>query len=200
MHQGMKALAVAGAAAVALSGCGSSTSPKAAQKTAQKPAQGSGSTSPSASPSAAANLVPFKADGISISLPGRPTKQVQSIPTPAGKVKVTMYLVAGGNSKAYMVGVSHYPGSKPLSLDGAVRGAASRMQGKIGSIKKITADGHEGRAATVSAGQSGRPLTAFVRVVEVGRVLYQVIYLTSGKRVSSPGATFQQVWSSAHFG
>lgn len=189
MSQTLRALALTAAAALALTGCGSSGTP------AHKPAQAS-----SASPSVPAGLVPFKTDGISIDLPGKPHKRVQTVPIPGGKVKFTMYLVGDGKNRAYLVGVSHYPGNQPLSLDGAVRSMAGKLQGKLGPIQTISRDGHPGRAATLSAGPPNHPLTVFMRDVQVGRSVYQLVYMTGRKKLTSPGKKFQQVWSSAHFG
>jgi len=76
-------------------------------------------------------------DGITVEMPGKPTKQAQDVPSPAGKATGQMFTLDKG-SEAYILAYHEFPESiSNLNIDpkvllkGASDGAVKNIDGKV---------------------------------------------------------------------
>lgn len=117
--------------------------------------------------------------GFSVSMPGTPTEETQSIPTEAGDIEIHMFSIESG-STAYLVGYSDYPPDvieivdSDMLLDSARDGAVG--DGALLSEKSITLGDYPGRELTVETSDEG--IMVYARVYLVGNRLYQVVVST----------------------
>lgn len=117
--------------------------------------------------------------GFSVSMPGEPNEETQTVPTEAGDIEVHMFSVESGGT-AYLVGYSDYPPDlvemvdSEVLLDSARDGAVD--DGTLVSEESITLDDYPGRSLTVDT--SDEDIMVFARIFLVGNRLYQVVVST----------------------
>jgi hypothetical protein len=113
-------------------------------------------------------------------MPGEPKEQTQEVPTPAGKIKVTMYIVEK-DAIAYFASYNDYPpelvqkSDAETMLNGARDGAVANVKGKLTDEKKIKIDAYPGRDISFEA--LGGMFVARSRIYLVKDRLYQVMVL-----------------------
>ena len=96
--------------------------------------------------------------------------------------------------------VSQAPTNKAsVSLDGAVQGAATNVQGTVKSKKTITYAGYEGRDSIVTVRSGGEDLTVFARFLQVDNKLFQLQYVVPEKDLDAPPAGYDDVLASISF-
>jgi hypothetical protein len=98
----------------------------------------------------------FKAPGneFQVKLPGEPATQKMETPTPAGKMKMTMYIANDSDTNA-IVGVvscalppaiaAQFKENPEIGLDGLVEGMIAGVNGKKTSIKPVKMGTYSGR-------------------------------------------------------
>jgi hypothetical protein len=98
----------------------------------------------------------FKAPGneFEVKLPGEPVVQMQEVPSPAGKMKLTVYVATTMDTGLY-VGVvtcapppgllEQFKENPEVALDGMVEGMISGVKGKKTSGKEVKMGKHVGR-------------------------------------------------------
>ena len=114
----------------------------------------------------------------SVSMPGKPSKEIKNITTAAGSITMHVFTVEKPDI-AYMVAYSDYPNvviehSDPEELlDGAKKGAMKNMGGKITKEEHITYGEDPGRELSFSAkGGIGKGQAV---ILLSGNRLYQVL-------------------------
>jgi hypothetical protein len=95
-----------------------------------------------------------------IQFPGAPQEQKQKVPSAAGELDATMYLLESeGGAGAYLLMCNDYPkdlvdkAAADKVLDGARDGSAKQMDGKVIGEKKITVNGFPGREIEIDTGE-----------------------------------------------
>ncbi len=136
-------------------------------------------------------------EGFSVRMPGRPKRQVITAQTSAGPVPITAYLSEGGE-EGFSMSVLKVPKGVEGNLDGAVRGAASSVRGKLSSSAKTTHQGFPARDARITnaADQNGNKGTVFARVILAKGRIFQLQFVTGGADVKSPPAAYTSFVSS----
>jgi hypothetical protein len=136
-------------------------------------------------------LAPFKGDGFTVLMPGKPTRTQQSVDTPAGKATVVIYL-SETTDQAYLVGYTVTPKGAQTSLSGAVHGAANAVGGTVTDEASAKHRGFPARDARITnaRGSNGQEGTIFLRVIEADNRLYQLQYIEAGPDVQSPPASY----------
>lgn len=121
-----------------------------------------------------------KAGRFTMMMPGEAKEQTQDVPTPVGKITMTMYILEVGGT-AYFATFNDYPAEliqkseAETLLNGARDGAVGNVKGKLTSEKKITIDTHPGRDISFEA--LGGQFVARSRIYLVKERLYQVMVL-----------------------
>ncbi len=170
---------------------------------AATPATPAAPAEPTATPDPLAGWVTFTAsDGsFSVRLPEEPKIEEQVVPTEAGDIQISMYLVEDNNS-AIILSHNEFPaaiteaiaaGDETLiqgMLDGGRDGAVSNVAGTLQEEKQITIDGFPGREFTFaidsSASPTGKAITGIARVILTNDRLYQLISLTAADETNPP--------------
>jgi hypothetical protein len=134
-------------------------------------------------------------DGFSLSMPGKPSKNDDTVPSAAGPLALRMYTLSKGY-EGYITGYTEYPdmvfnASEPEDLmDGAQQGAISNVEGEVSSQRKITVNGHPGREIVGTSPSKNIGFTA--RVILARPRMYMLVYTQydKTKQMSADGKRF----------
>jgi hypothetical protein len=159
-----------------------------------------GGTTPGASPSysptiSSSSWESINEDGFSLSMPGKPAKSDDSIPSAAGPLPLRMYTLNKG-FEGYITGYTEYPdivftSTEPEQLlDGAQQGAISNVKGEVTSQRSITLNGHPGREIVGTSPAQNVGFTA--RVFLAKPRMYMLVYTQydKSKSISADGKRF----------
>lgn len=130
--------------------------------------------------------------GITVQMPGKPTKQTQTAQTPVGPINVNMLMVDKG-SEAYMAAYNEFPAAAasqvkdPKSLlDNGRDGAIRNVNGKLTSEKPITLGSYPGRELAGEGTTQGKEVAFTARIYWANPRLVQVIYMREKSKSESP--------------
>lgn len=132
-------------------------------------------------PTSRSNVV--DGDKFTVVLPAPPVKRSQPVTIAGGKtITFVSYSTETGLSQ-FSVGYADYPASVQLDMDGALTGAAGKVQGTLSSRRSLTVAGKSAREAVVSNASLGGSTkgTVFVTVVAAGRRVYTIISTAPGR-------------------
>ena len=158
---------------------------------------GGGDDDPSGDP----RVKTLAGDGFSVDMPGSPKRQVITARTAAGPVPITAYISEGGE-EGFSMSVLTLPKGVEGDLDGAVKGAADSVEGKLRDTTKTRYQGFPARDARIgdAADENGNKGTVFARVILAKRRLFQLQYVTGGADVKSPPAAYRSFVASLKIG
>ncbi|HWS98909.1 MAG TPA: hypothetical protein VN256_01460 [Pyrinomonadaceae bacterium] len=134
-------------------------------------------------------------DGFTISMPGTPSHDDDTVASAAGPLPIHLYTLSEGY-EGFIAGYTEYPdfifsSAKPDDLmDSAANGAISNIQGEITSQRSITLDGNPGREIVGTSPSKNIAFT--VRIYLVKPRMYMILYTQYGKdkAVSVSGERF----------
>ena len=118
-------------------------------------------------------------DGFSVSMPGTPAHDTQSVPSAVGPIPIHLYTLTEG-FEGYIMGWSEYPdavfsAAQPEDLlNGAQSGAINNVQGQVTSQRSITLNGYPGREIIGTSPSKNIGFTA--RLYLVKPRMYMMIY------------------------
>lgn len=140
-------------------------------------------------------------DGFSVEMPGTPKRQVITARTAAGPVPITAYISEGGE-EGFSMSVLTLPKGVKGDLDGAVKGAADSVEGRLKANTQTRFQGFPARNARIgdAADENGNKGTVFARVILAKRRLFQLQYVTGGADVKSPPAAYRSFVASLKIG
>jgi hypothetical protein len=140
-------------------------------------------------------------DGFSVEMPGSPKRQVITARTAAGPVPITAYISEGGE-EGFSMSVLTLPKGVAGDLDGAVKGAATSVEGRLRDSTQTRYQGFPARDARIgdAADENGNKGTVFARVILAKRRLFQLQFVTGGADVKSPPAAYRSFVSSLKIG
>jgi hypothetical protein len=179
-------------AGLLLVSCGGGADEPAAESSAKTESTSASPTEATTSPSPEEQaLAPFKGDGFTVLMPGKPRRTRQAVDTPAGKATVVAYL-SETVDQAYLVGYTDMPKGAQINLSGAVQGAANAVGGTVTDEASARHRGFPARDARITnaRGGNGQEGTIFIRVIEADHRLYQLQYIQAGPDVESPPANY----------
>lgn len=150
---------------------------------------------PTYTPDSSASWETINESGFSIKMPGKPTKNEQSVPSAAGPLPIHLYTLSHG-FEGYITGYTEYPdyvftAAEPEDLlDGAQQGAISNVQGQVTSQRKINIEGNPGREIVGTSPSKNIGFTA--RVFLVKPRMYMLVYtqFDKDKPISAHGKQF----------
>ena len=185
-------VSVAGLLLVSCGGGAAETAARSAKVESTSATATTSSTAPttSASPEEWA-LAPFKGDGFTVLLPGKPARTQQLVDSPAGKLTVVIY-GSDTEDQAYLVSYFEKPKGTQTSLSGAVQGAANAVGGTVTDEASARHRGFRARDARITNGRmaDGLLATVFTRVIDADNRVYQLQYIQAGSDVKSPPANY----------
>ena len=136
-------------------------------------------------------LTTLNGDGFSVSMPGKPTKSEQSVPTPRGTVKAISY-TSDSRDQAYSIGYTELPSGVTGDLTGAIRGGATNIGGTVRDERNTTHQGYKARDARIT-GAADNKGTVFMRAILAQHRLYVLQYIGDGANLEQPPAEYNQI-------
>lgn len=134
-------------------------------------------------------------DGITVEMPGKPTKQAQDVPSPAGKATGQMFTLDKG-SEAYILAYHEFPESiSNLNIDpkvllkGASDGAVKNIDGKVTTERDITNGSYPGKEIVGSGSKEGKDIEFTIRLYWAKSRLVQTLYLAEKGKTNEKNAT-----------
>jgi hypothetical protein len=135
-----------------------------------------------------AELRDFESVGsrFSVKMPGQPKETMQTAPSSAGVIHVTLFASEISDNRAFVVAVTDLPAGTTMDPDVAVTAAAANVKGTMVSKDKATVDGRKGIEGLIKT-----PNGVFVRIkaCTVGSRLYQLQTIGPDAFVKSDAAT-----------
>lgn len=133
--------------------------------------------------------------GITIEMPGKPTKQSQDIPTATGTATGQMFTLDKG-AEAYIVAYHDFGSSVKLNqmdpkvlLKSASNGAVQDINGKITSERDITSGSYPGKEIVGSGSKEGKDIEFTIRIYWASPRLVQTLYLAEKGKTNQSNAT-----------
>lgn len=143
----------------------------------------------------------LRGEGFTVRMPGSPARRVITAQTPAGPVPITAYITEGGE-EGFSMSVLTVPDGVRGDLEGAVKGAAASVKGKLRTSTKVRHQGFPARDARIAdaADANGNKGTVFARVILAKGRVFQLQYVTGGADVTSAPAAYRDFVSSLKIG
>ena len=134
-------------------------------------------------------------DGVTVDMPGKPTKQAQDVPSPAGKATGQMFTLDKG-SEAFILAYHDFPESISKAnidpqtlLKGASSGAVQNIDGKVTSERDITNGSYPGKEIVGSGSKDGKDIEFTIRLYWAKTRLVQALYLAEKGKTNQSNAT-----------
>lgn len=147
------------------------------------------------------DLVAFQGEGFTVSMPGSPKRSTQTAQSAAGPVSIVLYS-SESKDKAYNIGYTELPNGMEADLPGAIKGAASAVQGTATDEIETTYQGSPARDARITNASDGKgnKATVFIRAIKAGSRLYQLQYVEEGADVKAAPSEYSQFLASLKIG
>jgi hypothetical protein len=139
-------------------------------------------------------LATLDGDGFSVSMPGKPTRKVQSVPTANGTFKAISY-TSDSRDKAFSIGYTELPKGVKGDLHGAIKGGAANVGGKVRDEKQTKYQGFQARDARIT-GAADNKGTLFVRAILAKGRLYLLQFIGDGPNLKKAPAAYSQIIAS----
>jgi hypothetical protein len=144
------------------------------------------------------DLAPLKGDGFTVSMPGKPSRSEQSVPTAKGTVKAVSY-TSDSKSKAFSIGYTTLPKGVQGDLHGAIAGGAQNVGGTVKDEKAATYQGFKARDARI-VGAADNKGTLFVRAILAKGRLYVLQFIGEGKDLKTAPGAYTEIVNSLKIG
>jgi hypothetical protein len=137
------------------------------------------------------DLATLNGPGFSVSMPGKPTRNVQSVPTANGTFKAISY-TSDSRDKAFSIGYTELPKDVEGDLHGAIKGGAANVGGSVRDEKPTTYQGYKARDARIT-GAADNKGTLFVRAILAKHRLYLLQFIGDGPNLKKAPAAYTQI-------
>jgi len=143
---------------------------------------------------ASKDLATLDGDGFSVSMPGKPTRKVQSVPTANGTFKAISY-TSDSRDNAFSIGYTQLPKGVRGDLHGAIKGGAANVGGKVRDERPTTYQGYRARDARIT-GAADNKGTLFVRAILAKGRLYLLQFIGDGPNLEKAPAAYSEIVAS----
>ena len=133
--------------------------------------------------------------GITVEMPGKPTKQSQDTATPVGKATGQMLTLDKG-AEAYVMAFHEFPAAiSNMNVDpktllrNASEGAIRNISGKVTSQRDLTVSGHPGTELIGEGNKDGKDIEFTIRMYWAKPRLIQTLYLSEKGKGNKSNAT-----------
>jgi hypothetical protein len=147
---------------------------------------------------ASKDLATLKGDGFSVSMPGKPSRNQQSVPTPNGTLKAISY-TSDSRDKAFSIGYTELPKGVKGDLHGAITGGAANVGGTVRDEVATTYQGYKARDARIT-GAADNKGTLFVRAILAKGRLYLLQFIGDGANLKKAPDAYGQIVGSLKIG
>jgi hypothetical protein len=144
------------------------------------------------------DLKTLKGDGFTVSMPGKPERSEQSVPTAKGTVKAVSY-TSDSKEKAFSIGYTTLPDGVKGDLHGAIAGGAANVGGTVKDEKDTTYQGFKARDARITNAANNKG-TLFVRAILAKGRLYVLQFIGEGKNLESAPGAYTEIVNSLKIG
>jgi hypothetical protein len=144
------------------------------------------------------DLATLKGDGFTVSMPGKPKRSEQSVPTLKGTVKAISY-TSDSKDKAFSIGYTELPKGIRGDLHGAIAGGAANVGGIVHDERTTTYQGYKARDARITGAAKNKG-TLFVRAILTDDRLYVLQFIGSGNDLKTPPAAYDEIVGSLKIG
>jgi hypothetical protein len=144
------------------------------------------------------DLAPLRGDGFTVSMPGKPQRSEQTVPTAKGNVKAVSY-TSDSSEKAFSIGYTELPKGVTGDLHGAIAGGAANVGGTVKDERATTHQGFKARDARITNAADDKG-TLFVRAILAKGRLYVLQYIGEGKDLKAAPATYTEIVDSLKIG
>jgi hypothetical protein len=159
---------------------------------------GGGSSSGGGGGAGTNKLATLRGDGFSVSMPGKPKRSEQAVPTPRGTVKAISY-TSDSRDRAFSIGYTELPKGAEGDLHGAITGGAINVGGIARDEVDTTYQGFKARDARIT-GAADNKGTLFLRAILVKNRLYVLQFIGDGANLKKPSAAYSQIINSLKIG
>lgn len=139
-------------------------------------------------------MATLEGDGFLVSMPGKPKRSEQALPTPRGTVKSISY-TSDSRDTAFSIGYTELPKGVEGDLHGAIAGGASTVGGTARDEVVTTYQGFRARDARITGAVDDKG-TLFIRAILVKNRLYVLQFIGSGANLKKPSAAYSQIINS----
>jgi len=140
------------------------------------------------------DLTTLNGPGFSVSMPGKPTRKEQSVPTANGTFKAISY-TSDSRDKAFSIGYTELTKGIKGDLHGAIKGGAMNVGGKVRDEVATTYQGYKARDARIT-GAADNKGTLFVRAILARNRLYLLQYIGDGPNLTKPPGAYGKIVNS----
>jgi hypothetical protein len=144
------------------------------------------------------DLATLKGDGFTVSMPGKPERSEQTVPTPAGNVKAISY-TSDSSEKAFSIGYTKLPANVKGDLHGAIAGGAANVDGTVRDERETTYQGFKARDARITGAAKNKG-TLFVRAILAKGRLYLLQFVGEGNNLAKAPAVYTTIVNSLRIG
>ncbi len=144
------------------------------------------------------DLATLKGDGFTVSMPGKPERSEQSVPTARGTVKAVSY-TSDSDEKAFSIGYTTLPSGVKGDLHGAITGGAANVGGTVKDEKDATYQGFKARDARITNAADNKG-TLFVRAILAKGRLYVLQFIGEGKDLKTAPGAYTEIINSLKIG
>lgn len=137
------------------------------------------------------DLATLNGEGFSVSMPGKPIRHVQSVPTVNGTFKAISY-TSDSRDRAFSIGYTELPKGVRGDLRGAIKGGAAKVGGTVRDEKPTTYQGLEARDARIT-GAADNKGTLFVRAILAKNRLYLLQFIGDGPNLTKAPAAYAEI-------
>jgi hypothetical protein len=144
------------------------------------------------------DLATLEGDGFTVSMPGKPERSEQSVPTARGTVKAVSY-TSDSKNKAFSIGYTTLPTGLKGDLHGAIAGGAKNVGGTVKDEKATTYQGFKARDARITNAADNKG-TLFVRAILAKGRLYVLQFIGQGKNLKTAPGPYAEIVNSLKIG
>lgn len=144
------------------------------------------------------DLETLRGDGFTVSMPGKPERSEQSVPTAKGTVKAVSY-TSDSSEKAFSIGYTELPKGVEGDLSGAIAGGAANVGGTVRDEQATTHQGFKARDARITNAADNKG-TLFVRAILAEGRLYVLQFIGEGKDLKTAPEAYTEIVSSLKIG
>lgn len=147
---------------------------------------------------ASKDLATLDGDGFTVSMPGKPERSEQSVPTAKGTIKAVSY-TSDSKDKAFSIGYTELPKGVEGDLHGAIAGGAANVGGTVKDEKAVTYKGFKARDARITNAADNKG-TLFVRAILAKGRLYVLQFIGEGNNLKTAPSVYTDIVNSLNFG
>ena len=144
------------------------------------------------------DLATLKGDGFTVSMPGKPERSEQSVPTAKGTVKAVSY-TSDSDDQAFSIGYTSCRRASRATCTGRSRAARRTSAARSRTRRQTTYQGFKARDARITNAADNKG-TLFVRAILAEGRLYVLQFIGEGKNLKTAPDAYTEIVNSLKIG